>query len=122
MIGDKHRVDRPSGDKTFEHCVHGAFEEGVIHRSGRLTIGDDDRHWLPGAGGIHGVNKSAGLHVHPGNRLSRLPHDDLSLEVTAPPKVRFGRDRGKRVALQHEAENGDPRWRAVFHRLETLRS
>ena len=72
-----------------------------------MTGGEQDRHRLPGAGGVHGFHERGSLAEDEGLRVARGLKDRVALEPVKAAEVLFRGDRGLPVAFQPDADDGN---------------
>ncbi len=88
---------------------HHAVEERLLHRAVRLGHRQQERHRLPGAGGVHVGDEAGQFAQHARRGGARVGQHRVAAQQRAAGEVRLRRDRGEAVALDGEAQQGDAR-------------
>ena len=109
MGRDEHRVERQGGLQARLDVAQEIPEEAFLDRAAGLGEGDTQRHRRPLPGAVHLGEEARQVGHGDGGARAGLAHDLVAADVDVLLEIRRGGDRREPVALDGEAENGDPR-------------
>jgi hypothetical protein len=109
MQDEIHPIESAGGAQPVLPALHQLHEEPMLDRTAGFGHRQQDRHRLPGAGGVHVGDEAREFTQHVGRGRAGVFDHGRPLDQGAAMEIGCRGDRGEAVALDREAQEGNAR-------------